>query len=248
MEQVAFSKSRLLHFLDQLQAESQDCITVYLTPASLRRQASELAAQLGAMPEEMKEALGDKSILRSAERCGSGLAILWSEKGNGLVVLPPFAITEDKVSQGAADTSPLRQLLEKERIMGIVLVNWGSYAVGVFQGNTLVASKMGTGHIHPRHKKGGRSQKRFARRTEEQKKDFLRRAANRIEETLQGYQLEHLFFGGNRLILKPLLDETAYLRSYAPQISPRHLTVRYADREALLSSLEHANESLGFRC
>ena len=132
--------------------------------------------------------------------------------------------------------------------MGIVLVNWGSYAVGVFQGNRLVASKTGTGHIHPRHKKGGRSQKRFARRTEEQKKDFLRRAANRIEETLQGYQLEHLFFGGNRLILKPLLDETAYLRSHTPQISPRHLTLRYADREALLSSLEHANESLGFRC
>ena len=248
MEQVAFSKSSLLHLLDQFQAEPQDCITVYLTPTSLRHQASELAAQLRAMPEEIREALGDESIMRSAERCGSGLVILWSEKRNGLVVLPPFAITEDKVSRGTADTSPLRQLLEKERIMGIVLVNWGSYAVGVFQGHTLVASKTGTGHIHARHKKGGRSQKRFARRTEEQKKDFLRRAANRIEETLQGYQLEHLFFGGNRLILKPLLDETAYLRSYEPQISPRHLTVRYADREALLNSLEHANESLGFRC
>ena len=132
--------------------------------------------------------------------------------------------------------------------MGVVLVNWGSYAVGVFQGNMLVASKTGTGHIHPRHKKGGRSQKRFARRTEEQKKDFLKRVANHIEETLQGYQLEHLFFGGNRLILKPLLDETAYLRSHAPQIEPRYLSVRYADREALLGSLEHANESLGFRC
>ena len=58
-EQVAFSKSRLLHLLDQLQAESQDCITVYLTPASLRRQTSELAAQLGAMPEEMKEKILD---------------------------------------------------------------------------------------------------------------------------------------------------------------------------------------------
>ena len=145
---------------------------------------------------------------------------------------------------GAAETSLLRQLLEKERTTGIALVNWGSYAVGAFRGDTLLAYKKGTGHIHKKHKKGGSSQKRFARRTEEQKNEFLRRAANRIEETLKAHRLEHLFFGGNHLILKPLLEESAYLRSYAQQISPRHLPLRYADREALLSSFEHANESL----
>jgi len=158
-------------------------------------------------------------------------------------VLPPFAIPQDKVSRGAADISLLRQLLAKERTTGIVLVNWGSYAVGVFRDDTLLDYKQGTGHIHKKHKKGGSSQKRFARRTEEQKKDFLRRVANRIEEKLQGYRLEHLFFGGNRLILKPLLEQSAWMRSYAQQISPRHLPLRYADREALLSSFEHANES-----
>ena len=244
MEQATFTKPRLLHLLDQFQADSQDYITVYLTPASLCRHATEPAAELRTLPEEIKEALGQESILRAAQRSGTGLVILRSEKGNGLIVLPPFAIPEDKVSRGGADTSLLRHLLEKERITGIALVNWGSYAVGVFQGDTLVASKTGTGYIHKKHKKGGSSQKRFSRRTEEQKKEFLRRAANRIEETLQGYRLEHLFFGGNRLILKPLLEESAYLRSYAQQISPRHLPLRYADREALLSSFEHANESL----
>jgi hypothetical protein len=246
MEQATFTKPRLLRLLDQLQADSQDYITVYLAPASLCRHATDPAAELGALPAEIKETLGQEVLRRATERYGTGLVILWGEQGSRLTILPPFAIPKDTVSRGAADVSLLRQLLEKERVTGIALVNWGSYAVGAFRGDTLVVYKKGTGHIHKKHKKGGSSQKRFARRTEEQKNEFLRRAANRIEETLQGYRLEHLFFGGNRLILKPLLEESAYLRSYAQQISLRHLPLRYADREALLSSFEHANESLVF--
>jgi peptide subunit release factor 1 (eRF1) len=197
------------------------------------------------VPKELQEALGDEALQRAAGRYRTGLAIFWSEEGQRLIVIPPFAISEDKASRGA-DAPPLRQLLMKESLIGLVLVNWGSYAVGAFQGDNLLASKTGTGHIHKKHKKGGSSQKRFARRTEEQKNEFLKRAARHIEETLRGHRLEHLFFGGNQLILKPLLEENAYLRSYAPQIEARHLPVRYADREALLSSFEHAKESLVF--
>jgi hypothetical protein len=244
MEQATFTKPRLLRLLNQFQADSKDYITVCLTPASRCRHATDLAAELGALPAEIKETLGHEVLWRATERYGTGLVVLWGEQGSRLTILPPFAIPKDTVSLGAADTSLLRQLLEKERVTGIALVNWGSYAVGVFRGDTLIASKAGTGHIHKKHKKGGSSQKRFSRRTEEQKKDFLRRAANRIEETLKAHRLEHLFFGGNQLILKPLLEESAYLKSYAQQISPRHLPLRYTDREALLSSFEHANESL----
>ena len=247
MEQIILNRSSLLQLLDQFEAESQDCVTVYLTQDSLRRPAREVRSQLGAMPGEAREVLEDESILQAAGRYESGLVIIRSAGEDGLVVLPPFSIMEDRVSQGAVDTSPLCRLLEQERLIGMVLVNWGSYAVGVFQGNTLVSSKVGTGHIHKRHKKGGSSQKRFARRTEEQKKEFLGRAANRVEQIFQGYQLEHIFFGGNRLILKPLLNESDYMMSHAAQISPRHLHARYNNHESLLSSLEDVYKSLCFR-
>lgn len=125
-------------------------------------------------------------------------------------------------------------------------MTWGSYALGIFKGDNLVQSKTGTGYIHKRHRKGGRSEKRFARRTEEQKEDFLRKVANRIEERFKSYALEQIFFGGNRLILKPLLQECPCLRSQVDRISKRLLNVRYADREALLGSLEDVNKSLVF--
>jgi len=127
-----------------------------------------------------------------------------------------------------------------------VLVTWGSYALGVFKGDKLVESKTGTGYIHKRHRKGGRSEKRFARRTEEQKNDFLRRVANRIEERFGGYRPEQILFGGNRLILKLLIDESSYLKSEVHQISKRFLNVRSANQEALLKSMEDMNRSLIF--
>ena len=127
-----------------------------------------------------------------------------------------------------------------------MLVAWGSYALGVFKGDKLVESKTGTGYIHKRHRKGGRSEKRFARRTEEQKNDFLRRVANRIEERFRGYRPEQILFGGNRLILKQLIDESSYLKSEVHQISTRFLNVRFANGEALVKSMEDVNRSLLF--
>jgi len=52
------------------------------------------------------------------------------------------------------------------------VVAWETYSIGVFYRDNLAKSKTGTGYIHKEHRKGGRSEKRFARRTEEQKKDF----------------------------------------------------------------------------
>jgi len=54
------------------------------------------------------------------------------------------------------------------------------------------------------NRKGGRSEKRFTRRIEEQKKDFLRKVSNRIEEEFKTYNLDCTFLGGNRLIHAPL--------------------------------------------
>jgi peptide subunit release factor 1 (eRF1) len=127
-----------------------------------------------------------------------------------------------------------------------VLVTWGSYALGIFDAGNLVEWKTGTGYIHKKHRKGGRSQKRFARRTEEQKKDFLRRAGNRIDERLGSFAPDYIFFGGNRLILKPLIQECKYLQTKAGKISSRVLDVRYADREALVNSLAEITKSLVF--
>ena len=161
-------------------------------------------------------------------------------------MLPPFPIRENKVSIGELDTQLLYETLEQKYTIGVILVTWGSYSIGIFHHGNLVESKTGTGYIHKEYKKGGRSEKRVARRTEEQKKDFLRKVSNRIEERFRNYSPDSIFFGGNRLIRKPLLEQCQYLEFKVHKTSPRTLNVRYADRQALSHSLEEITESLLF--
>lgn len=246
MKQATFTKKLALDCLNQLQDSPDNYLTIHVKPSSFPSYGTNLAVRLEPFAQELTEALGSVAVLREAQRRGTGLVIFWSRGESKLIIFTPFPIQEDKVLQGSPDTSPLHHLLEKERILGVMLVNWGWYAAGVFRGDKLAESKVGTGYIHKRQKKGGSSAQRFARRTVEQKKDFLRKVANRIEEVFKGHAPEQIFFGGNRLIFKPLLQESPYLESKADKISRRFLNVRYADREALLKSLQDINESLVF--
>jgi peptide subunit release factor 1 (eRF1) len=141
---------------------------------------------------------------------------------------------------------PLLETLERVYVIGVVVVTWGTYSIGVFHRDNPVKAKTGTGYIHKEHRKGGRSEKRFARRTEEQKKDFLRKVSNRIEEEFENYTLDYIFLGGNRLIRTPLLRECKYLQREAQKISQRALNLRYANREALNHSLRDITSSLVF--
>jgi len=144
-------------------------------------------------------------VARVVERYNTGVAIYWQKNGSKYIVLPPFPITEDKISLGNFDASPLLETLERAYVIGVVLVTWGTYSIGIFHRDNLVKSKTGTGYIHKEHRKGGKSEKRFAHRTEEQKKDFLRKVSNRIEEEFKNCTLDYIFLGGNRLIPARLL-------------------------------------------
>jgi hypothetical protein len=65
-----------------------------------------------------------------------------------------------------------------ERTVGVLLVRRGGYAVGVFEGARLVASKVGARHVQGRTKAGGWSQQRFARRREGQAREAYNAAAD----------------------------------------------------------------------
>jgi hypothetical protein len=238
----------LYRFLSSLEASAEDLVTVYVAPDSLPDYANALSLgqKYGAHASEIKEAVRTEAVINDAMKYGTGAAIFWNGIDNKHIILPPFPIAENKVSAGKLDVSILREVLERQYVIAVVLVTWGWYALGVFDAGNLVASKTGTGYIHKKHKKGGRSQKRFARRTEEQKRDFLRRVSNRIDERFESFAPDHIFFGGNRLILKPLIQECRYLQAKASKISPRVLDVRYADSEALASSLAEITKSLVF--
>jgi len=246
MEKKSVSKRKLHDFLDKLKAGPGDYITLYIRSLSFPYYIDDLslAPEYSICIDEIRELVRAKPAIQEIEKYGTGVAVFWQRSGNRCMVLPPFPINKDKVSLGELDTSIIYEALERKYAIGVVLVTWGSYAVGVFCGDRLVDSKVGTGYIHKEHKKGGSSQKRFARRTEEQKKNFLRKVSGRIEERFKNHALDYIFFGGNRLIGKPLLKECACLKAETYKISEKLVDVRYADKEALDNSLKAITKSL----
>ena len=146
MEQTTFTKRKLGDLLAQLQASPEDYLTVYLTPSSLPDCATFLAGKPFA--EEIVQSLDNEAVKREVERYGTGLVLVWSSSEIKIILLPPFPVLENKVSWGRPEVLPLQNLLQKERTLGVVLVTWGWYAFGVFQGDGLIDYKTGTGHIH----------------------------------------------------------------------------------------------------
>jgi len=248
MEKEILSKTRLYELLSRLESIRGDYISLYIQPSSFPHciNGLSLRPQYNKYAHEIKESVNIKAVSQAVERYNTGAAIYWQKNDNKYIVLPPFPITEDKISLDEFDASSLLETLERVYVIGVVVVTWGTYSIGVFHRDNLIKAKTGTGYIHKEHRKGGRSEKRFARRTEEQKKDFLRKVSNRIEEKFENYTLDYIFLGGNRLIRSPLLRECKYLQREAQKISRRALNLRYADKEAWNQILREITSSLVF--
>ena len=246
MEKNILNKSRLLAELDRLGNDRDDYLTVYARPQSFPSYIYSAIESSDFIAEDIERFISGKSIKREVEHMSTGAVLFWGRNESRIIVIPPFPVEEDRFCFGRHDIEPLKNLLERERVSGLVLMTWGSYGAGVFRGTKPLEFKKGTGHIHPSHRKGGSSQKRFARRTLEQKKAFLKRVARHVEELFASYHLEHIFFGGNWLLLEPLIEETPYLKYRSGIISSRFVDVRHADRKTLIEKAEEINSSIVF--
>jgi hypothetical protein len=156
MEKEILSKTRLYELLARLESSHKDCISLYIQPSSFpdRINGLSLQPQYKTYAHEIKESVNIKAVAQAVERYNTGTAIYWQKDGNKYIVLPPFPITEDKISTDEFDAAPLLETLERAYVIGVVVVTWGTYSIGVFHHDNLVKSKKGTGYIHKEHRKG----------------------------------------------------------------------------------------------
>jgi hypothetical protein len=114
----------------------------------------------------------------------------------------------------------------RDRTVGVVLVRLGGFAAGVFEGDRLVGSKVGSRLVHPRHKAGGWSQQRFARRREQQSARAYAAAADVAARILLPDldRLEALVVGGDRRAVESALADSR-LERLLPLRSDRFLNV-----------------------
>jgi VLRF1 release factor-like protein len=161
-------------------------------------------------------------------------AVRFELPGETIVVRPPFGLAHE----GEYDTvrlGPLFEALDADHVVAALLVRLGGYAVGVFEGERLVASKVGSRFVKGRHKKGGSSANRFRRRREEQARALIEEAAETAVRVLEPWRerVEFVALGGDRKAVDDVLAASPQLDWLAERAVPRFFTVPEPRRRVL---------------
>lgn len=126
---------------------------------------------------------------------------------------PPFPPL-DATAHGTIDgfhPAPLLAHVERPRTVGVVLVRLGGHAIGIFEGGTLRASKVGSRLVHGRHRAGGSSANRFARRRGNQAREALNAAADTavaiLADPARRGKLDAVVRGGDRRALEEVFAD-----------------------------------------
>ena len=226
----------MLSLLEELEEAEGPATSLYIpNDLPLPEVEKTLRAPLG---PGIEEALPD--INKAVARSNTGAVIFWGEQGKYLL-LPPFPIKERLFSSGY-DVEPLRALLQQQLIVALILLRLGAYAVGVFQGETLLSSKVGTGLVHSRHRQGGSSARRFERHREKQIESFFTRVCGHVREHLEPYlkQLDYLIYGGERHTLLSFRKQCEFLQQFDERVLGTTLNVREPKQATLEAAISQA--------
>ena len=221
----------MLHRLDELAAAPAPARSLYLPPGSSPGEVAQILSDELA-PEPMALSLAE--VAKSA----TGVVLFWGEQHKYLV-RPPFPIGQ-RYSASGYDVEPLRALLRRDFIIAVILVRLGAYAIGVFQGEKLVSSKVGTGNIHQRHRQGGSSARRFERHRDKQIEYFFSRICTHAQEHLApvAKELDYVVYGGTRFTVLSLRKQCLFLQHFDQRTLGRLLNVRQPRQATLAAAIE----------
>lgn len=164
--------------------------------------------------------------VRAAARDGTGVMTTFHAADGSIAEChPPFPPVPES-APGEAPAAAIAAHALRGRIVGVLLVRLGGYAVGVFSGTppVLTASKTGSRPVHGRSAAGGWSQHRFARRREKQASEALGAAANAAVAVLGAARLDAVVLGGDKRAVAELRND-ARLVPYLDRAEERFLTV-----------------------
>lgn len=211
--QFWLSRSRTLRYLGELEAAGGTGKSLYVPPGLPSRKLGNLVAK-ALEPEPIPP-----ELVTLAASSSTGAALFWGPSRRCLIV-PPLPIAVEHLTEGGYLVEPLCSLLSQNHKIALILVRLGAYAIGLAEGETLLASKVGTGLVHGRHKKGGSSQQRFRRHREKQIETFLNRACLHIHEKLEPYAstTDFIVYGGAQTTILLLRKQCPFLARFNDRI------------------------------
>jgi hypothetical protein len=215
--QFKLTKTKLLVFLNELEADVRKATTLSLPP-----NMSRIQNYLEQIPD-LSIISGD--LIKTIASSQTGAVIFWGEK-HKIIIIPPFP-NKDKYMTAGYDTEPLRKLLTPDYKIGIILVRMGSYSIGIAEGENLILHKTGTGLVHGRQRQGGSSAARFQRRRKDQAHHFLERVGEHAQELIEAYgkELDYFVYGGARITIQQLQKESRYFEQFNDRILPPLLEI-----------------------
>jgi len=234
--QSLLPRARMLRMLEQIGAGPVD-FTLYIK-AGMGEE--EIGKELGSVLDR-GQVLDD--IVEKSARSTTGAAVFYG-RGIARVVLPPFPFHESGLSKGY-DGGRLKQVLESDLLLGLVMVRLGQYAIGLFRGEELVEGKAGTGLVHARHHKGGSSANRFARHREKQMEYFFTRVELHSREILEKHirEIDYVFYGGARDTLFKLWRQCNFYQKLEGKKVDRLLALREPRRSNFNEAIAEAYRS-----
>ncbi len=192
VRQFRLRRSKMLSLLEELATVAGKARSLYIPPALPKAEVVSLVQELS------EDEVAPFALTEMAARSKTGAVLFWGLYRK-LLILPPFPFTE-KHSFNNYAVEPFRSLLHTDFKLTLILVRLGAYAVAVSQGEKLLNSKVGSGLIHARHKKGGSSQSRFQRRRENQIEHFVDRVCEHVRAQLEPHlgDLDYVVYGGSK--------------------------------------------------
>jgi hypothetical protein len=203
---LILNRTKALAFLDELSEHPGDkANSLYLPPHMPATEIDDALKEIPAPPDVVT------LLVKLASNSRTGAVVFWSLERKCLV-LPPFPVAEKHLTH-SIDTRQLRSSLSHDYMIALVLVRLGAYAMGICQGENLISSKVGTGLVHGRHKKGGSSAHRFERHRDKQIESFLTRVCQHARESLEPQEkaLDYITYGGAWTTIQLLQKQCPFL-------------------------------------
>ncbi|MFA5450817.1 MAG: Vms1/Ankzf1 family peptidyl-tRNA hydrolase [Dehalococcoidales bacterium] len=191
-----------------------------------------------------------EAVQEQAQKSLTGFAVFCNKQNTQCeytLVIPPFPLKETLIGS-YIETAPLLEILEHPYVIGIVLIRLGSFAFGVSRGQNLVASKVGKGLVHGRHRQGGSSANRFARHREKQMEIFFTRACSYLREKLEPYlkEIDYILYGGARTTIMEFKKQCPFTGVLGYPELPSQLDLPDPNQAVLNNALERAWSSRVF--
>ncbi len=234
IERYKLSKPKTLYLLDKFEENAQKIASLCVPPGCSAKTIE------GLLETVTEKALVPPEALTAMRESPTG-AMLFMGDSHRYVVMPPFPVTEERNSL-VCEIEPLRNILNRKFLLALILVRLGAFAIGVFQSEELISSKVGTGNVHARHRQGGSSSHRFERHREKQMETFFTRVCQHAREQLEPHarQLEWVIYGGTRETLLEFRKQCHFSQQYDDRTLDILLNIREPKQAGLQEAIREA--------